>query len=271
MKRRKFIDNTLIGTSGLLLGASGLMTSSCRGANDKVVLALIGSGARGTDTIISTSKVNENVEIKTVCDVNDLKASRAIAAIEKELGYKPQHSRNMQEVFDDKDIDAAWIATPEHWHALATVWACQAGKDVYVEKNPSTNVWEGRKMVEAARKYKRIVQVGCQTRSAPYVEHAVNYVQSGKLGDIHEASVYQVVDWKGQVYDAGEEPVPDGLDYEMWCGPAPKLPYRPGHWFRNFWDFNVGAVNGDIFHQADVARYMLNVTFPKSAYRSLGC
>ena len=138
------------------------------GANDKIVLAIIGSGSRGLGTIINTCKINANVVIKTVCDVNDWKAEKAMAAIEKELGYKTQRSRNMKEVFDDKDVDAVWISTPEHWHSLATVWACQAGKDVYVEKNPSINIWEGRKMVEAAEKYKRIVQIGFQNRSAPY-------------------------------------------------------------------------------------------------------
>jgi hypothetical protein len=95
-------------------------------------------------------------------------------------------------------------------------------------------------------------------------------VQSGKLGEVHVASVYQIVDWKNNIYNTKEEPIPDGLDYDMWCGPAPKLPYRPGHWFRDYWDFNVGSINGDIYHQVDIARYMLNVAFPKSAYSTGG-
>ena len=110
MKRRDFIGKTLIGTAGISLGASNLQLSySFQGANEKIVLALIGSGSRGTGTIISTCKINANVEIKTVCDVNDMKAAKAISAIEKELGYKPQRSNNMKEVFNDKDIDAVWI------------------------------------------------------------------------------------------------------------------------------------------------------------------
>ena len=184
MERRKFIGNTLIGATGIALASSGLLTASCQGANDKVVLAIIGSGNRGTGTIINTCKVNKNVEIKTVCDVNDLKAAKAIDQIEKELGYRPAHSKDMKVVFDDKDIDAVWISTPEHWHALATVWACQAGKDVYVEKNPTTNIWEGRKMVEAAEKYNQIVQIGFQNRSAAYGFSAREYIKSGKLGQI---------------------------------------------------------------------------------------
>ena len=148
MKRRDFIGKTLIGTSGLTLGTSDLFPVSAMGANDKVVLAIIGSGSRGTATIIDTCKLNSNVEIKTVCDVNDLKAARAIGLIEKELGYKPPHIKNMNEVFDDKDIDAVWISTPEHWHALATVWACQAGKDVYVEKTPTISIWKDEKWLK---------------------------------------------------------------------------------------------------------------------------
>ena len=157
MKRREFISTTVNGTLGISLSTSGLSTASFTGANDKILLALVGSGGRGLDTIISTCKVNANVEIKTVCDVKTPRLEISVSTIEKELGYRPGSTKNMKEIFEDKDIDAVWISTPEHWHALATIWACQAGKDVYVEKNPTISIWEGRKMVEAAEKYKRIV------------------------------------------------------------------------------------------------------------------
>ena len=160
MKRREFLGKTLAGTAGIALGTTSMLTSSCKGSNDKVVLALIGAGSRGRDTIISCCRQNPNVEIKTVCDVNDLKASSAVEAIGKELGYIPVSTRYMKEVLDDRDVDAVWISTPDHWHALATIWACQAGKDVYVEKSPSHSIWEGKKMTEAAKKYRQIVQVG---------------------------------------------------------------------------------------------------------------
>ena len=128
--------------------------TSCRGANDKIVLALIGAGGRGVPTIISCCKSNVNVTIKTVCDVNDLRSASAASEIEKQLGYKPLTTRYMKEVFDDREVDAVWISTPDHWHALATIWACQAGKDVYVEKTPGLCIWEGSKMAEAAKKYR---------------------------------------------------------------------------------------------------------------------
>jgi predicted dehydrogenase len=245
MKRRDFIGKAVIGTAGISMESSLLpVGSSFMGANDKVVLALIGAGGRGTGTIISTCRVNDNVSVKTVCDVNDLKATKAISLIEKELGYRPGRSRNMKEVLSDKDIDAVWIATPEHWHALATIWACQAGKDVYVEKNPTLNIWEGRKMIEAAEKYNRIVQIGFQNRSAPYGFSAKEYIKSGKLGNIVKVVSYNMLG--GSKWMAVPDgPVPQGLDWDQWLGPAPYIPYNPGihdmqdrGGWGNFWAYN---------------------------------
>lgn len=274
MKRRDFISTAVIGTTGISLGVSFLaLTSSCKEANDKIVLAIIGSGSRGTGTIISTCKLNANVEIKTVCDVNDLKAAKAINAIEKALGYKPQRSRNMKEVFDDKDIDAVWISTPEHWHALATVWACQAGKDVYVEKNPSISIWEGRKMVEAAAKYKRIVQIGFENRSAPYGFSAREYIKSGKLGQIVHVKSYNMLGgskWEPKP-DAA---IPAGLNWDAWLGPAPYVPYNPcihdmesrGGW-GDSWAYSGGTLADDASHVLDLARLVLgDPGHPKSVY-----
>lgn len=273
MKRRNFIEKALIGATGLTLGASGLLSASCKGANDKVVLAIIGSGSRGRGTIINTCKVNENVVIKTVCDVNDTKAAMTIVQIEKELGYRPIHVRNMKEVFDDKDIDAVWISTPEHWHALATVWACQAGKDVYVEKNPTTNIWEGRKMVEAAEKYNRIVQVGFQNRSAPYGFSARDYIKSGKLGQIVHVKSYNMLGGgKWTAKPDGE--IPNGLDWDAWLGHTPYLPYNPGihdmesrgGWL-SFWAYSGGTLSDDASHVMDLARMVLgDPDHPKSVY-----
>lgn len=276
MKRRDFIEKTMLGTAGIAVGSSfTTFNSSVKGANDKIVLALIGAGGRGTGTIINTCKVNKNVVIKTVCDVNDLKATKTLAEIEKELGYKPGHSRNMKEVFNDKDIDAVWISTPEHWHALATVWACQAGKDVYVEKNPTVNIWEGRKMIEAAKKYNRIVQVGFQNRSAPYAFSARDYIQSGKLGEIVHVKSFNMLDgekWLPKPNTA----VPNGLDWDAWLGPAAKVPYNPGihdmesrGGWGNYWAYSGGTLADDASHVLDLARLVLgDPGHPKSVY---GC
>jgi predicted dehydrogenase len=273
MQRRDFISTTVNGTLGLSLGASALSMDSFKGANDKIVLALIGSGGRGLDTIISTCKVNTNVEIKTVCDVKTTRLELSVITIEKELGYRPKTTKKMKEIFDDKDIDAVWISTPEHWHALATIWACQAGKDVYVEKNPTISIWEGRKMIEAAERYGRIVQIGFQNRSAPYGFSARDYIKSGKLGKIVHVKCYNMLGgrkWNPQP----DQEVPDWIDWDAWLGPAPYRPFNPvitnadgrGGWL-DFWAFGGGTLSDDASHVMDLARLVLgDPAHPKSIY-----
>jgi predicted dehydrogenase len=273
MKRRNFIRNTVVGATGITVAGSGLISASCSGANEKIVLALIGAGGRGVDTIISTCRVNENVVIKTVCDVKTTRLEMAAAQVEKDLGYRPGTTRNMKEILDDKDIDAVWIATPEHWHALATVWACQAGKDVYVEKNPTISIWEGRKMIETAAKYKRIVQVGFQNRSAAYGFSARDYIQSGKLGKIVHVKCYNLLGGSKWMPQPDQE-TPGWIDWDAWVGPAPYRPYNPaitdaegrGGWL-DFWAFGGGALSDDASHVMDLARLVLgDPPHPGSVY-----
>ena len=227
MNRRNFIKTGVIASAGVGLGLnSSLFASSCAGANDRIVLALVGCGGRGLGTIINCCKINENVVIKTVCDVNRTKLGKAVARVEKDLGYKPGQTENMKEIFNDKDVDAVWVATPEHWHTLASIWAIQAGKDVYVEKNPTVNIWEGRKLVEAAEKYRKIVQVGFQNRSAAYGFSAREYIRSGKLGQIVTVKCYNMLGG-GKFSESPETAVPAWLDWDKWLGPAPMRGYTP--------------------------------------------
>jgi predicted dehydrogenase len=147
-------------------------------------------------------------------------------------------------------------ATPDHWHALGTILACQAGKDVYVEKPMSYNIWEGRKVIEAARKYRRVVQVGMQSRSAPYSKQAADYIQSGKLGDVHLVRVFNMMQHSPMTMGPAKEP-PAALDYDMWCGPAAKLPYQPGREWLAMAEYSCGPIPGDAVHQLDLARFIL--------------
>lgn len=274
MNRRNFIRSGMLATAGVSLGMGSLLnTSSCVGANDRIVLALVGSGGRGLGTIINCCKINENVVIKTVCDVNRTKLANAADKVEKELGYRPAKTENMQGIFDDKEVDAVWISTPEHWHTLATIWACQAGKDVYVEKNPTINIWEGRKMAEAAKRYKRIVQVGFQNRSAPYGFTARDYIASGKLGKIVTVKCYNMLGG-GKFEEAPETAVPQWLDWDKWLGPAPVRPYSPtivsengrGGWL-NYWAYSGGGLSDDASHVMDLARMVIgDPGHPKSVY-----
>lgn len=274
MDRRNFIRTGVLATAGVSLGMGSLLSSSsCIRANDRIILALVGSGSRGLGTIINCCKINENVVIKTVCDVNRTKLAKAADKVEKELGYRPAKTENMQEIFNDKDVDAVWISTPEHWHTLATIWACQAGKDVYVEKNPTINIWEGRKMVEATKKYKRIVQVGFQNRSAPYGFTARDYIASGKLGKIVTVKCYNMLGG-GRFEEAPETNIPQWLDWDKWLGPAPMRAYSPtivsengrGGWL-SYWAYSGGGLSDDASHVMDLARMVVgDPGHPKSVY-----
>lgn len=267
MKRRDFIGRTLFGTAGLALGTSGLYMTSCKGANNKVVMALIGAGPRGLSTIINTCQNNTDVEIKTICDVDDLRSAHAVSEIEKQLGYRPDITREMKKIFDDRNIDAVWISTPDHWHALATIWACQAGKNVYVENIPNNCIWEGRKMIEAARKYRRVVQAGFQNRSASCNASAREYIQSGKLGQVVHVRIYNLPGGKKWI-SAPDEEIPAGLDWDAWLGPAPYRPYNPGihRGWGNYWQYGAGTMN-DASHQLDLARMVMgDPGHPRSIY-----
>jgi predicted dehydrogenase len=273
MNRRNFIKTGVLASAGIGLGLNTLFASSCVGANERIVLALIGCGGRGLSTIINCCKINENVVIKTVCDVNKTKLGKAVERVEKDLGYKPGRTENMKEIFDDKDVNAVWVATPEHWHTLASIWALQAGKDVYVEKNPTVNIWEGRKLVEATEKYNKIVQVGFQNRSAAYGFSARDYIKSGKLGKIVTVKCYNMLGG-GKFSESPETPVPAWLDWDKWLGPAPMREFSPsivsedgrGGWL-NYWAYSGGGLSDDASHVMDLARMVIgDPAHPKSVY-----
>jgi len=238
--------------------------------NDKIVLALIGAGGRGTGMIIGIQRDNPGVEVKYVCDVDNSRGGRAIAELERQQGFRPARVVDMRRVFDDKDVDAVVIATPEHWHALATIWACQAGKDVYVEKDISLTITEGRKMIEAAEKYKRVIQCGTQNRSAPYSFSARDYIKSGKLGEVVLVKAYCMLPGASPWVLKADEDVPDGLDWDLWLGPARKVPYnvsRHRAWY-DWWEYSGGlAFAGDASHVLDLARLVVgDPPHPKSVY-----
>ncbi len=259
LNRRRFLGTSGRTTAALATGAGWLASLSARAQSpsNKVVLALIGAGGRAAAHASGMSKL-PGVEFKYVCDVWTERGGGIINELAASQGRAPRRISDMRVAFEDSDVNAVVIATPEHWHALATVWACQAGKDVYVEKNPSMSVWEGRKMIEAARKYGRIVQVGFQNRSGPYAATARDYIASGKLGRIVHVKVYNLLD------GARWEPVPDapppaGLDWDAWLGPAPEVPYNPGRHrdWHPYWAYKGGTLADDASHQLDLARMAL--------------
>ncbi len=232
------------------------------GANDRVNVGIVGLGGRGNDHIGFYGRLDSDCRIAAIVDVNQAARERANARILKEKGYSSKEYDDMREMFASKDIDAVSLPLPNHWHALATIWACQAGKDVYVEKPACHNIFEGRKMVEAARKYKRMVQVGSQSRSIPYKMQAIQLIRDGAIGNL-----YQV---KGICYrrrfsigHTPDEPVPPGLDWDKFLGPAQYKPYSKNkfaynwHWF---WDTGNGDIGNQGVHEMDIAIWALNRT-----------
>ena len=272
MSRRQFLAKSFTHAAGLSLGLSAFSctraSQTIRGANDKVVLAEIGAGNFG-HKLIKNMVGFKNVEFKYVCDVDNTRGAGTIKAIADAQGYEPKRIVDMRRVFDDKDVDAVVVSTPEHWHALATVWACQAGKDVYVEKNISLSIWEGRKMLEAARKYNRIVQCGTQNRSSDYGYTAREYIKNGKLGKVLLVKVYNMLHAGNKLVQVPDSETPDYIDWDRWLGPARKLPYnrrRHKAWL-NYWDHSTGELGHSTSHQMDFARLALgDPGHPKSVY-----
>ena len=235
------------------------------GANDRVNVAVIGVGGRGTDHVKFISKL-PNAKLAGVCDVNQAQTERASALVEKLGGSKPKQYEDMRRVFDDKDIDAVSIATPNHWHALSTIWACEAGKDVYCEKPASYNIFEGLRMTAAARKNKRIVQIGMQSRSTEHKQRAVQLLRDGALGKLYMAKGF-CFKRRRSIGHTPDEPVPAGVNWDLFLGPAAITPYSKNrHVYNWHWFWNTG--NGDIgnqgIHEMDICRWGMGVGLPQA-------
>jgi len=219
---------------------------------------LIGCGGRGR--YLARGMVEQGAQITYFCDLHSERLREAVAFVTPVQDRRIHRASDMRQVFDAKDVDAVIIATPDHWHAPASILACQARKDVYVEKPHSHNIWESRKMIEAARKYKRILQVGTQCRSAPYVHAAVEYVKSGKVGDIRLVKVYNLK--RGGPFHLGAPgTAPEGFDWDAWLGAAPKRPYHQNIFvlgWHKFWDFSGGDMADDGIHQLDLAMMLMS-------------
>ncbi|HWW93962.1 MAG TPA: Gfo/Idh/MocA family oxidoreductase [Vicinamibacteria bacterium] len=283
--RRDFLKTTVLGTAGVALGATARSQTRVPGANDRVVVASIGIRGQGNALKRGFARLS-GVEIKTLCDVDEnLFASRAndpkLADVPT---FHPRYEKDLRRVFDDKDVDAVVIATPNHWHALATIWAIQAGKHVFVEKPCSHNVAEGRRMVEAARKYNKIVQVGTMNRSRPAVQDAIRFLHEGGLGKVYLArglcfkprpSIGRFPDgplsqgerYRLNVESKEYEPTWDSaylakVDYDLWLGPAAARPFNRNRFHYNWhwhWDTGNGDTGNQGPHQFDIARWGLGM------------
>ena len=264
--RRRFLRDSLLAVAAFKawpLGAQSSVKSRVIGANEDIRVAIVGLNGRGKNHIEALTKL-KGARLVALCDVDTAvlgkELSSATAGGEKIEGYT-----DIRKLLESKDVDAVSFATPHHWHALGAIWAAQAGKDVYVEKLASHNVWEGRKMVEAARKYDRIMQVGTQCRSSVGLQEAIAWLREGHLGKIIRACglCYKRRDSIGKT--SGPQPVPETINYDLWCGPAPNEPPRRNskkngpvhyewHWF---WEYGNGDLGNQGIHQMDIARWVL--------------
>ncbi len=267
ISRKDFITRSAMATAALTtmgpIAVSARKRGNPMGANDRINVAVSGIRQRGRNLIQGLANL-DNVHIKTLCDIDERLFAERVDMTEELQGSPPDTEIDIRRVIEDPEIDVIADATPNHWHALSTIWACQAGKDVYVEKPGSHNIWEGRKMVEAARKYNRIVQHGTQIRSNPAIQEAIQHLHDGLLGEVYMARGL-CFRWRG---DIGKKPItspPEGVHYDLWLGPAQYVPHSESrvhydwHWQ---WEFGNGDIGNQGVHQMDLARWGLGVKLP---------
>jgi predicted dehydrogenase len=231
---------------------------------EKVVLAVLGVNGRGRG-LVSGFSAFPDVEIAYLCDPDANVFPATLKSLHPRHRRTPKVVKDLRDVLNDKAVHAVAVATPDHWHALATVWACQAGKDVYVEKPISHNLVEGRRMVEAANKYERVVQVGTQRRSGAHFASAAEFVRSGKLGKVPFARAW-IAGHRKSIGRKPDGPVPSGVDYDLWLGPAPERRFNANRFHYNWhwhWDYGTGELGNNGVHGLDVARWWLGVDAPK--------
>ena len=269
LDRRGFLK---AGAAAAAMTMTARVRAQAQGANERVILGFMGAGGRGSFLADEFAR-RSDVEIRYVADPDLRRANAGAKALEQILPKAPVVHQDFRRMLDDQEVDAIVMATPDHWHALGTILACQAGKDVYVEKPTSHSIWESRKMVEAARNHKRVAQVGAQNRSNDNVVQAREYAHSADFGDIHFVRVLN----SKERSTVGRKPdlpsAPEGVDYDMWLGPAPKKPFNENHFhyaWHWFWDYSGGDIINDGVHQIDIARWVIGRKHPKSVVSAGG-
>jgi predicted dehydrogenase len=270
--RRDFLKTSSAAIAAAAISAAPAVARSAASPNDRIRVAVVGVGGRGRvshcGALLALSA--ENVEIAALCDCDENRLNLAAGDVEKQSGKRPATFVDERKLLDDKSIDAVSLATPNHWHALETIWACQAGKDVYVEKPGSHNIFEGRKMVEAARKYHRIVQHGTQCRSSAKIREGVQKLKEGVIGRVYMARAPIFKLRAGGRNQIG--PAPAGMHWDRWLGPAPEAPYNELAITR--WRFLKEYGNGEIgdqgVHQLDIIRWALDLDTHPAKVQSMG-
>jgi len=243
--------------------AVAFQAKSVLGANDRVRIAIIGLRGRGGDHIKTYNGI-PNVEIAAICDVDESQIAKRAGELEKAGKPKPATYGDYRKLLEDKSIDAVSVATPNHWHSLMGIWACQAGKDAYIEKPCSHSWYEGKQLVAAAAKYNRIVQHGTQSRSSAGIKEAFQHIKDGLIGDVY-LSRGLCYKWRQTIGRQPKAAVPAGVNYDLWLGPAPDRGFTANRFHYNwhwFWDTGNGDLGNQGIHEIDTARWGLGVGFP---------
>ena len=279
ISRRSFLaqSTTVAGTAPVWVSAlAGPFVRSARaaepGPNAKVRLGVIGCGGMGQGDL-QCFFLNPEVDCAVICDVDDAHLAKGLEICQDKRGSKPDTVKDFRRVLERKDVDAVLIATPDHWHALPTVLACQAGKDVYVEKPLAKSIDEGRAMLEAARRHNRVVQMGSQWRSCQHIREAAEFVRSGKLGKVSLVRGWAYLDWLPSIGKPPDGQPPAGVDYEQWLGPAPQRAFNPNRFhfnFRWFWDYAGGLMTDWGVHLINMMLMGMGPEAPKTVASSGG-
>jgi predicted dehydrogenase len=269
LTRRRFVVQSLVGPAAL--AAATAFGQQNKSANDKLTVGIIGPGGMGSSHL-SLLAARGDVRIAYVCDCDGERLKGAANAVEKAGREAPKAVKDLRNVLDDKQVDAVWIATPDHWHAPAGILACDAGKHVYVEKPCSHNVREGRLLLEAARKHNCVVQSGHQARSTPHVIQAMKLLREGIIGDVLVAKAWNSQK-RGDIGRVKPQDPPSHLDWDLWLGPTPERPYQanlhPSRW-RFFHAFGAGDIGNDGVHELDIARWGLGVSTQPTTVAGIG-
>jgi predicted dehydrogenase len=270
--RREFLDALAAGAAGLAVGTTAKSYARILGSNDRLNFAVIGLNGRGY-AHLSALKANKHAAcISHVCDVEANILRKFADSVQQEMGAPPATDKDFRRILESKDVDAVTIATPDHWHAAMAIAGLQAGKHVYVEKPCSHNPAEGKMLVQAQQKHRKLVQMGTQQRSSPHTMEIVNKIHEGIIGRPYFAKAWYV-NVRKSIGIGKEVPVPPQLDWDLWQGPAPRRPYKDNvqpynwHWFRIY---GTGETLNNGTHEVDVCRWALGVDYPKRVTSSGG-
>ncbi len=267
--RRTFIKKSILATTGIAIGGIGMSPksyASILGANDRINVAIIGLGRRLEAFVTPVTKKENNSHLVYLCDVMEHQRTKAAEQFSKILDYKPKLENDVRKIQEDKNVDALLHLTPDHWHAPGTCYAVKAGKHVYVEKPCSHNPREGELLKEFQKKYNKVIQVGNQARSSEVTIEIIKEIHSGIIGEAYEAITFYS-NRRGEVPVAKFAPIPKGLDWDLFQGPAPRQEYKHDTWDYNWhwygWTWGTAESGNNMIHRFDLARWAMQLDFPQ--------